>query len=64
MAPVFAQDFGERIKTIEQELEQLKAQQIELKKEAKAAAALPLFNYRPGIGGDWVDVMLNYRYQF
>ena len=64
VAPAFGQDVRERIKTIEQELEQLKAKQIELKKEATAAAALPLFNYRSGIGGDWVDVMLNYRYQF
>jgi len=50
-APVFGQNVGERIKTIEQELEQLKAQQIELKKEATtAAAAMPSFSYRPGNG--------------
>jgi hypothetical protein len=40
-----------RIKSLEQELSQLKEQQIELKKEATAAAAaMPSFEYRPGNG--------------
>jgi len=50
-APVFAQSVDDKIKTLEQELTQLKEQQIELKKEATAAAAaLPTFEYRPGNG--------------
>jgi len=50
-APVFANDVDERIKYLEQELQQLKAQQVELKKEATAAAAaMPSFSYRPGSG--------------
>ncbi len=45
------EDLDGRIKTIEQELAELKAQQVELKKEATAAAeALPTFSYRPGNG--------------
>lgn len=50
-APVFAQSVDDKIKTLEQELSQLKEQQVELKKEATAAAAaLPTFEYRPGNG--------------
>src|SRR5512145_1599696 len=50
-APAFAQSVDDKIKTLEQELSQLKTQQIELKKEATAAAAaLPTFEYRPGNG--------------
>ena len=50
-APVSAQSVDDKIKTLEQELSQLKTQQIELKKEATAAAAaLPTFEYRPGNG--------------
>ena len=50
-APASAQSVDDKIKTLEQELTQLKAQQIELKKEATAAAAaLPTFEYRPGNG--------------
>jgi hypothetical protein len=50
-APVFAQSVDEKIKSLEQELSQLKDQQVELKKEATAAAAaLPEFSYRPGGG--------------
>lgn len=50
-APVFAQSVDDKIKSLEQELTQLKEQQIELKKEATAAAAaLPTFEYRPGNG--------------
>jgi hypothetical protein len=49
--PVMAQSVDERIKAIEQELSQLKDQQLELKKEATAAtAAMPNFGYRPGNG--------------
>jgi hypothetical protein len=49
--PASAQSVDDKIKTLEQELSQLKAQQIELKKEATAAAAaLPTFEYRPGNG--------------
>jgi hypothetical protein len=50
-APAFAQSVDEKIKSLEQELSQLKDQQVELKKEATAAAAaLPEFSYRPGGG--------------
>ena len=48
---VRAQSIDEKIKTLEQELIQLKEQQIEMKKEATAAAAaMPSFTYRPGSG--------------
>ncbi|HEU4340907.1 MAG TPA: hypothetical protein VFU31_04990, partial [Candidatus Binatia bacterium] len=51
VVPAGAQNVDERIKALEQELTQLKEQQIELKKEAtEAAAALPTFSYRPGNG--------------
>ena len=50
-APSFAQSVDEKIRSLEQELSQLKDQQIEMKKEATAAAAaLPTFEYRPGNG--------------
>jgi hypothetical protein len=43
----------DKIKALEQELTDLKSQQIELKKESTAAAAaLPTFSYRPGNGVD------------
>src|ERR671918_1974036 len=49
--PAGAQNVDDKIKALEQELSQLKSQQIELKKEATAAAAaLPEFSYRPGNG--------------
>jgi hypothetical protein len=49
--PAWAQDVDDRIKALEKELTQLKEQQIELKKEATAAAAaVPDFAYRPGAG--------------
>ena len=49
--PANAQSVDERIKALEQELIQLKEQQIEMKREAtEAAAALPTFEYRPGNG--------------
>jgi hypothetical protein len=50
-APASAQSVDDKIRTLEQELSQLKTQQVELKKEATAAAAaLPTFEYRPGNG--------------
>src|SRR5258707_10468643 len=50
-ATAFAQSVDDKIKSLEQELSQLKDQQIEMKKEATAAAAaLPSFEYRPGNG--------------
>ena len=49
--PAWAQSVDDKIKTLEQELGQLKSQQMELKKESTAAAAaLPSFSYRPGNG--------------
>ncbi len=49
--PARAQNVEDRIQALEQELSQLKEQQIELKQEATAAAAaLPTFSYRPGNG--------------
>ena len=51
--PTHAEDLDNRIKALEQELTTLKEQQVELKKEATAAAAaLPTFEYRPGNGLD------------
>jgi hypothetical protein len=51
VAPANAQSVDERIKALEQELIQLKEQQIEMKREAtEAAVALPTFEYRPGNG--------------
>ena len=48
-----AQSVDDKIKSLEQELTNLKQQQVELKKEATAAAAaLPTFEYRPGNGLD------------
>jgi hypothetical protein len=49
--PAGAQSVDDKIKALEQELGQLKSQQMDLKKEATAAAAaLPSFSYRPGNG--------------
>jgi hypothetical protein len=49
--PAHAQSVDDKIKALEQELSSLKSQQMELKKEATAAAAaLPSFSYRPGNG--------------
>ena len=49
--PAWAQSVDDKIKALEQELSSLKTQQVELKKEATAAAAaLPSFSYRPGNG--------------
>jgi hypothetical protein len=51
--PAGAQSVDDKIKALEQELTSLKSQQMELKKEATAAAAaLPSFSYRPGNGVD------------
>ena len=51
VAPARAQNVDEKIKNLEQELSDLKSQQIEMKKDAAAAAAaLPNFSYRPGNG--------------
>ncbi len=48
---VRAQNVDQKIQSLEQELSQLKDQQVELKKEATAAAAaMPSFSYRPGNG--------------
>jgi len=48
---VQAQSVSDKINSLEQELQQLKEQQIELKREATAAAAaMPSFSYRPGNG--------------
>jgi len=74
-APAFAQSVDDKIKSLEQELSQLKEQQVELKKEATAAAAaLPTFEYRPGNGlsveaadkawGVRFTVETHFRYEF
>ena len=48
---VQAQSVNDKIQSLEQELQQLKESQIELKKEATAAAAaMPSFSFRPGNG--------------
>ena len=51
-APVVrAGGVDDKIQTLEQELNRLKSEQMELKKEAvAAAAAMPTFDYRPGRG--------------
>ena len=62
VSPVSAGEVEERIRALEEvqranaiELERLKGQQIELKKEATAAAAeLPTFTFRPG-GGVFIE---------
>jgi len=48
--PAWAGSADERIKTLEDGLERLRGEQMELKKEAVAVAALPTFEYRPGRG--------------
>ncbi|HWO41302.1 MAG TPA: hypothetical protein VNO43_05820 [Candidatus Eisenbacteria bacterium] len=58
IGPVFAGEIEEKIKTLEEqqranaeELERLKGEQLEMRKEATAAAEkLPTFQYRPGAG--------------
>ena len=70
-----AQSVDDKIKSLEQELTQLKEQQVELKKDATAAAAaLPTFEYRPGNGleiesadkswGVRFTVESHFRYEF
>ncbi len=50
-APVFSDEIEDRLKSLKQEMAELEARQIELKKEATAqAAAMPAFSYRPGNG--------------
>jgi len=54
LKPVWAESVDEKIKALENELGQLKAQQVEIKKEAReataAADAMPTIRYRPGRG--------------
>lgn len=51
VAPAWAQNVDSRIQALENELTRLKGEQMELKKEAVAAAeAMPTFSYRPGRG--------------
>jgi hypothetical protein len=65
--PASAQNVDDRIKALEQELIQLKEQQIEMKREAtEAAAALPTFEYRPGAGMkiEAADKSWSFRHSF
>ena len=51
VVPAQAQNVEQKIQALEQELSQLKSDQMDLKKEATAAAAaLPSFSYRAGNG--------------
>lgn len=51
VAPAWAQNVDSRIQSLENELTRLKSEQMELKKEAVAAAeVMPTFSYRPGGG--------------
>ena len=57
----------DKISALEQELQQLKESQIELKKEATAAAAaMPSFSYRPGNGMmiEAADKSWSFRHSF
>jgi hypothetical protein len=66
-APANAQSVDDRIKALEQELMQLKDQQIEMQREAtEAAAALPTFEYRPGAGMkiEAADKSWSFRHSF
>jgi hypothetical protein len=67
VAPAGAQGVDDKIKALEQELLQLKEQQIEMKREAtEAAAALPTFSYRPGNGVliEAADKAWSFRHSF
>ena len=67
VVPARAQSVDEKIKSLEQELTQLKEQQIEMKREAtEAAAALPNFSYRPGNGMliEAADKSWSFRHSF
>ncbi|HME61509.1 MAG TPA: hypothetical protein VKH62_09690 [Candidatus Binatia bacterium] len=62
-----SESVDDKIKSLEQELTQLKEQQIELKKEATAAAAaMPSFSYRPGNGVliEAADKSWSFRHSF
>ena len=64
---VQAQSVSDKISALEQELQQLKESQIELKKEATAAAAaMPSFSYRPGNGMmiEAADKSWSFRHSF
>jgi hypothetical protein len=64
---VRAQNVDDKIQALERELSQLKEQQIELKKEATAAAAaMPTFSYRPGNGVffEAADKSWSFRHSF
>jgi len=64
---VQAQSVNDKINALEQELQQLKESQIELKKEATAAAAaMPTFSYRPGNGMliEAADKSWSFRHSF
>lgn len=51
LAPVWAEDVDSRIQSLQERIAALKKQQIELRKDAEAAAAaMPTFSYRPGAG--------------
>ncbi|HEX9455520.1 MAG TPA: hypothetical protein VGA27_14195, partial [Candidatus Binatia bacterium] len=51
VAPAFSDEIEERLKVLKNEMAELEARQVELKKEATAqAAAMPSFSYRPGNG--------------
>jgi hypothetical protein len=66
-SPASAQSVDDKIKSLEQELTQLKEQQIEMKKEATAAAAaMPTFSYRPGNGVliEAADKAWSFRHSF
>lgn len=70
LAPVVrAQGVNDKIQALENELGRLKSEQMELKKEAvAAAAAMPSFSYRPG-GGVNIEAAdqswaINFGYEF
>ena len=62
-----SESVDDKIKVLEAELTELKEQQIELKKEATAAAAaMPSFSYRPGNGVmiEAADKSWSFRHSF
>lgn len=69
LAPVWAEDVDSRIQSLQERIAALKRQQIELRKDAEAAAAaLPSFSYRPG-GGMRIDAAdqswgIRFRHRF
>jgi hypothetical protein len=67
VTPGWTQSVDERIKALENELSQLKEQQIDMQREAtEAAAALPTFEYRPGNGFkiEAADKSWSFRHSF